>query len=72
MCVVERGVVCKQQNDCVCSGDGEKYDFVQKNMGSLQGIIRAIVERGTWPSGQGGLPFRPPVRSLEFNSSSRR
>jgi len=36
MCIVEGGMVCKQQNAFLVGGGGEKRDFVQKNMGSHQ------------------------------------
>ena len=34
MCIVERGMVCKQQNDFLFSRGGEKRDFVRENIGS--------------------------------------
>jgi hypothetical protein len=54
-CILERVLVFKQQNDFLFSGGGEKRDFVQKSLGSVHGIIRAIVRRGLWSSGLGGL-----------------
>jgi hypothetical protein len=42
MCIVERGIVCKQQNNFLFSGGREKRIFMQKMMGSEQVIISDI------------------------------
>ena len=46
MCIVERGMVCKQQNDFLYSRGGEKRDFVQKIIDSHQSMISGILRSG--------------------------
>jgi len=46
MCIVERGMVCKQQNDFLFSRGGEKRDFMQKVKGSHQSMISGILRSG--------------------------